>query len=289
MELHQLRYYLAVARTRNFSRAAEQCHVAQPSLSQQIIKLEDELGERLFERTKREVSLTPAGELFRRHAEQVLDGVEQARDCVREVGDVLRGRVLLGSLPTIAPYYLPERLRKFTADYPDVEIVVHEDTTDRLVRAVLSKEIDAAVLSLPVERAGLVAEEFFDEDLLVALPADHPLAGRRALALDDLEKESFILMKEGHCLAGQALQFCRLNGFSPRMSFRSAQIETVMAFVAAGWGISIVPAMSRKPGVKNIRYRALKGMTRSIGVIYREGRVLSRATRALLEFFRKAK
>jgi LysR family hydrogen peroxide-inducible transcriptional activator len=140
-----------------------------------------------------------------------------------------------------------------------------------------------------VERAGLVAEEFFDEDLLVALPADHPLAGRRALALDDLEKESFILMKEGHCLAGQALQFCRLNGFSPRMSFRSAQIETVMAFVAAGWGISIVPAMSRKPGVKNVRYRALKGMTRSIGVIYREGRVLSRATRALLEFFRKAK
>jgi LysR family hydrogen peroxide-inducible transcriptional activator len=289
MELHQLRYYLAVARTRNFSRAAEQCHVAQPSLSQQIMKLEDELGERLFERTKREVSLTPAGELFRRHAEQVLDGVEQARDCVREVGDVLRGRVLLGALPTIAPYYLPERLRTFTADYPDVEIVVHEDTTDRLVRAVLGKEIDAAVLSLPVERAGLVAEEFFDEDLLVALPANHPLAGRRALALDDLEQESFILMKEGHCLAGQALQFCRLNGFSPRMSFRSAQIETVMAFVAAGWGISIVPAMSRKPGVKNVRYRALKGMTRSIGVIYREGRVLSRATRALLEFFRKAK
>lgn len=289
MELHQLRYYLAVARTRNFSRAAEQCHVAQPSLSQQIMKLEDELGERLFERTKREVSLTPAGELFRQHAEQVLDGVEQARDCVRELGSVLRGRVLLGALPTIAPYYLPERLRTFTADNPQVEIVVHEDTTERLVRAVLSKEVDAAVLSLPVERAGLAAEEFFDEDLLVALPADHPLAGRRALALDDLEQESFILMKEGHCLAGQALQFCRLNGFSPKMSFRSAQIETVMAFVAAGWGISIVPAMSRKPGVKNVRYRTVKGLTRSIGVVYREGRVLSRATRALLEFFQKAK
>lgn len=289
MEIHQLRYYLAVARARNFSRAAEQCHVAQPSLSQQIMKLEDELGERLFERTKREVSLTPAGEVFRQHAEDVLDGVERARDCVREVRGVLRGRVALGALPTVAPYYLPRKLRAFAAEHPQVEVVVHEDTTEQLARAVLSKEIDAAIVSLPVERAGLVAEEFFDEDLLVALPAGHPLAGRRTLALDDLENEAFILMKEGHCLAGQALQFCRLNGFSPRVSFRSAQIETVLAFVAAGWGISIVPAMARKPDTKNIRYRALKGMTRSVGVIHREGRPLSHAARALLEFLRQAK
>src|SRR5690606_10595334 len=153
MELHQLRYFVAVARTRNFSRAAEQCRVAQPSLSQQIMKLEGELGEKLFERTKRAVSLTPAGEVFRRHAERVLDEVELAGESVRETRGVLRGRVALGALPTVAPYYLPARLRAFAAAYPEVEVVVHEDTTEQLARAVLAKEVDVALVSLPVERA----------------------------------------------------------------------------------------------------------------------------------------
>lgn len=288
MELHQLRYFVAVARTRNFSRAAEQCRVAQPSLSQQIIKLEAELGERLFERTKRAVSLTPAGEVFRSHAERVLDEVELAKDSMHEVRDVLRGRIALGALPTVAPYYLPERLRKFSAAYPGIEVIVHEDTTEQLAAAVLAKEIDLALVSLPVERAGLVTEEFFDEPLVVALPKDHRLARRRALTLDDLSEEAFILMKEGHCLAGQALQFCRLNGFAPRVSFRSAQIETVLAFVAGGWGVSIVPAMARNPEIKGVRYRALGGMTRAIGIIHREAKPLSRAARMLVEVLKRA-
>lgn len=288
MELHQLRYFLAVARTRNFSRAAEHCHVAQPSLSQQIQKLEGDLGERLFERTKRAVSLTPAGELFRAHAERVLDGVEQARECVREVSGLLRGRVVLGALPTVAPYYLPVRLRAFTAQHPGIEVVVHEDTTAQLAQGVLAKEIDVALLSLPVERTGLAAEEFFDEDLLVALPARHALVKKPRLALDDLEHEAFILMKEGHCLAGQALQFCRLNGFAPRVSFRSAQIETVLAFVAAGWGVSIVPAMAARRRTPGVVCRRLAGVTRSVGVVYRAGRPLPGAVRALLDFLRVA-
>lgn len=287
MELHQLRYFLAVARARNFSRAAEHCHVAQPSLSQQIKKLEEELDERLFERTKREVALTPAGELFRGHAERVLEEVELARDKVREVRGLVRGRVVLGALPTVAPYHLPARLRRFTAAHPGIEVVVHEDTTAQLAAAVLAKEIDVALLSLPVERAGLEAEEFFDEPLLVALPARHRLAGKRRLTMDDLQDEPFILMKEGHCLAGQALQFCRLNGFAPRVSFRSAQIETVLAFVAAGWGVSIVPAMARPAAGRGIRFRELAGMTRSIGIIRRAGRPPSRAVQALLHCLRR--
>jgi LysR family hydrogen peroxide-inducible transcriptional activator len=287
MELHQLRYFLAVARTRNFSRAAEQCHVAQPSLSQQIMKLEGELEERLFERTKREVSLTPAGELFRQHAERVIEALEQAKDSVRDVRGLMHGRVVLGALPTIAPYYLPKRMRKFAAQYPGVELVVHEDTTAQLVQAVLAKEIDLALVSLPVERRGLVAEEFFREPLLAALPAKHRLARRSGLKLEDLECEAFILMKEGHCLAGQALQFCRLKGFAPRVSFRSAQIETVLAFVAAGSGVSMVPGMARGQPGRDVVYRPIAGVTRSIGIIYREGRPLSRAAQAVAEFLRE--
>lgn len=288
MELHQLRYFVAVARLRNFSRAAEQCRVAQPSLSQQIMKLEGELGEKLFERTKRSVSLTAAGEVFRAHAERVLDEVELAGESVRDVRGGLRGRVVLGALPTVAPYYLPARLRAFSAAYPNVEVVVHEDTTEQLAQAVLAKEVDLALVSLPVERTGLVAEAFFDEALLVALPVKHRLAGKRMLTLDDLEEEPFILMKEGHCLAGQTLQFCRLNGFAPRVSFRSAQIETVLAFVASGWGVSIVPAMAKGTETKRVRYCAVAGMTRSVGVIYRGARPLNRAAHAVVDFMRKA-
>lgn len=284
MEIHQLRYFLAVARTRHFSRAAEQCHVAQPSLSQQIMKLEAELDERLFERTKRDVTLTPAGEIFRVHAERVMEEMELARDKVREVRGLLRGRVRLGVLPTIAPYFLPARLRAFAATYPGIEVVVHEDTTAQLSTAVLTKEIDVGVLSLPVERAGLAAEEFFDEPLLVALPSAHRLATRRRLTLDDLEHEPFILMKEGHCLTGQALQFCRLNGFAPRVSFRSAQLETVLAFVAAGWGVSIIPAMARHALPAGVVSRGVAGVTRPIGVIYRAASPLSRAARTLIDF-----
>ena len=287
MELHQLRYFLAVARTKHFSRAAEQCHVSQPSLSQQIMKLERELGEKLFERTKREVALTPAGDLLRVHADRVLHEVELAADGVRELRGLVRGRVTLGVLPTVAPYFLPQRLRAFTARFPAVEVVVHEDTTDQLAAAVLAKEIDLALVSLPVERTGLVAEEFFDEKLLVALPVKHPLAKKRRLTLDDLESEAFILMKEGHCLSGQALQFCRINGFAPRVSFRSAQIETVLAFVARGWGVSVVPAMACARPMPGVRYRACPGMTRSIGIIHREARALSHAARALADFFRE--
>jgi len=286
MELHQLRYFLAVVRTKNFSRAAEQCHVAQPSLSQQIMKLEGELGEKLFERTKREVALAPAGELLKAHAERVLQEVESAGDRVREMRGLVRGRVALGILPTIAPYFLPRRLRAFAAKFPAVEVVVHEDTTDQLAAALLAKEVDLAIVSLPVERAGLVAEEFFAEKLLIALPAGHALAKKRRLTLDDLEPEAFILMKEGHCLAGQALQFCRLEGFAPRVSFRSAQIETVLAFVAKGWGISIVPEMACGRQMPNVRYRAVRGLQRSIGVIRREARVPSHAGRALVDFLR---
>jgi len=286
MELHQLRYFLAVARTKNFSRAAEQCRVAQPSLSQQIIKLEDELGERLFERTKRDVALTPAGEVLQAHAERVLEEVDLACEGVREFRGVVRGRVTLGVLPTVAPYFLPQRLRAFCAKFPAVDVVVHEDTTDHLAAAVLAKEIDLALVSLPVERPGLRAEEFFDEKLLVALPTAHALAKKRRLKLDDLERESFILMKEGHCLAGQALQFCRLSGFAPRVSFRSAQIETVLAFVAKGWGVSVVPEMACHRATAGVCYRALEGLTRSIGIIHREARSLSHASRALADFLR---
>jgi LysR family hydrogen peroxide-inducible transcriptional activator len=289
MELHQLRYFIAVARLRNFSRAADRCHVSQPSLSQQIMKLEDELGERLFERTKRKVELTPAGELFLEHAVHVTDEIELARDAVRDVRTLVRGRVILGALPTIAPYYLPARLRTFAERFPGIEVVVNEDTTAKLAQAVLDKEIDLALVSLPVNGRGLLVEKLFDEELLVVMPARHRLASKARLSLRDMKDERFILMHESHCLSGQALHFCHAQGMAPNINFRSAQIETILAFVGSGHGVSIVPAMSRRESLfPGIRYKSVsgRGPRRDIGILCRLDRPLGRAAHALVNFLK---
>jgi len=289
MELHQLRYFIAVARLRNFSRAADRCHVSQPSLSQQIMKLEDELGERLFERTKRKVELTPAGELFLEHAVHVADEIELARDAVRDVRTLVRGRVILGALPTIAPYYLPTRLRTFSERFPGIEVVVNEDTTAKLAQAVLDKEIDLALVSLPINGRGLLVEKLFDEELLVVMPTNHRLATKAKLSLRDMKDERFILMHESHCLSGQALHFCHGQGMAPNINFRSAQIETILAFVGSGHGVSIVPAMSRRESLfPGIRYKSVsgRGPRRDIGILCRLDRPLSRAAHALVNFLK---
>ena len=139
MEMHQLRYFAAVARTGNFSRAARECRVAQPSLSQQILKLEDEVGERLFERTQRQALLTPAGSLFLPHALSILEAAERGRQEIREMGGQVRGKIMLGALPTIAPYFLPDIIRSFREKYPGVELIIHEETTVQLLRALEEK------------------------------------------------------------------------------------------------------------------------------------------------------
>ncbi len=244
MEMHQLRYVVAVARAGNFSRAAEQCHVSQPSLSQQIQKLEDELGERLFDRMKRAVKLTPAGEAFLRRAARILDEADAAKREAAEAKGLLRGTVTLGVLPTIAPYLLPAVVGAFTAKYPGVEIVVQEDTTAQLVKLLHACEIDFALASRPLHDDRLTVRDLFAEELLLALPPGHRLTRQRRVSLADLEGERLIIMKEGHCLGEQVQRFCGRHDWQPQISFRSAQLETIQALVRAGLGISLVPAMA---------------------------------------------
>ena len=216
MELHQLRYFLAVAKAANFSRAAESCHVAQPSLSQQILKLESELGERLFERKTRRVLLTSAGELFRERAAKVLDELQEARREVRDARGEARGQVNLSALPTIAPYLLPKIIRGFSRRCPAVATIVHEETTDRALRALENNELDLALVSLPIASPKIEVRPLFSEELLLVLPKRHPLLRKRALTGADLEPEKFIFMADTHCLGTQTLQFCYAKGFTPR-------------------------------------------------------------------------
>jgi DNA-binding transcriptional LysR family regulator len=246
MEMHQPRYVVAVARTGNFSRAAEQCHVAQPSFSQQIQKIEDKLGERLFDRMKREAKLTAHGEVFLRRAIKILEEVDAAKHEGTEAKDMLRGSVTIGVLPTIVPYLLPSVLTEFTEQYPGVEVVVQEDMTARLLKQALAYEIDFALASLPIQDEQVEVRELIVEELLLALPHGHLLTRKRAVRAADLENERLIVMKEGHCLSDQVLGFCDRLAVHPRISFRSAQLETIQALVCSGLGISLVPAMATR-------------------------------------------
>jgi LysR family transcriptional regulator, hydrogen peroxide-inducible genes activator len=244
MEMHQLRYVVAVARAGNFSRAAEQCHVSQPSLSQQIQKLEDELGQRLFDRMKRAVKLTPHGEALLPRAIRILEETDAAKREAADAQHLLRGTLTFGVLPTIAPYLLPAALAEFTRKFPGVEILVQEDTTARLLNLALRYEIDFALASQPIQDDRFEVRDLFAEELLLALPPGHPLTRKRAVSASDLEGERLIVMKEGHCLGDQVLNFCDRRHVRPSISFRSAQLETVQALVCSGLGISLIPAMA---------------------------------------------
>lgn len=244
MEMQQLRYVVAVARTGNFSRAAEHCHVAQPSLSQQIQKLEDELGERLFDRMKREARLTAHGETFLRRAVRILEEVDAAKREASDAQSLLRGRLTVGVLPTIAPYLLPRVLVPFAEKFPGVEIVVQEDTTARLLELVQACEIDLALASEPIHDPRMDVRQLFSEELRLAIPPGHPLTRKRTVTPADLRQERLIVLREGHCLGDQVLGFCERRGLKPNISFRSAQLETIRALVCSGVGLSLIPAMA---------------------------------------------
>jgi LysR family transcriptional regulator, hydrogen peroxide-inducible genes activator len=286
MEMQQLRYVVAVARTGNFSRAAEQCHVSQPSLSQQILKLEDELGERLFDRMKREVKLTPQGEAFLRRAIHILHEVDAAKREAAEAKDLLRGTITIGVLPTIAPYLLPKIMAEFTEKYPGVQIVVQEDTTARLLKHTLAYEIDFALVSQPISDERLAVRCLFAEELLLALPRRHPLTRKDNITVGDLACERLIVMKEGHCLGDQVLNFCERRDWHPQISFRSAQLETIQALVSVGLGLSLIPAMAAGIGRKDLpEYRSIRSPKprRKIVVVWPEQRPPARAANEFLK------
>ena len=289
MEMHQLRYVVAVARMGNFSRAAEQCRVAQPSLSQQIQKLEDELGERLFDRMRRGTKLTPHGEAFLRRAVRILEEADAAKQEARETNALLRGTLTIGVLPTIAPYLLGDVLAAFLEKFSGVQTVVQEDTTAELLKQLLSCELDLALASGPIEGERFEVRDLFLEELKLALPLGHRLARKRAVHVADLRHEQLIVMKPGHCLGDQVLGFCNRNDIHPGISFRGAQLETVQALVRAGAGISLIPAMAARDNRSDaLAYRSLSAPKpmRSVVAVWSKQRPPGRAANEFLKIIR---
>jgi LysR family transcriptional regulator, hydrogen peroxide-inducible genes activator len=260
MELHQLRYFTAVADLKSFTRAARHCLVSQPSLSQQIIKLEHELGQPLFERLGRTVQITEAGRSLYAQALSILGAVAEVKQRIKAATDSEHGAVTVGAIPTVAPYLLPPLLQRFAARHPNAEIAVVEHLTEFVLKGCLEGELDVGVVALPVANEMLHVEPLFTEELLLALPPKHPLVRKRRVTLEDVGGEPFVLLDEMHCLGEHVLSFCKQRDCLPAVRCRGAQLLTVQELVALGRGVSLVPAMAC--GVdrgKRCRYRSLAG------------------------------
>jgi LysR family hydrogen peroxide-inducible transcriptional activator len=218
--------------------------VAQPSLSQQVRKLEDELGTKLFDRLGRTVRLTQMGEALLVRAEAIVREMRDAKLELQQMAGVEEGKLVIGAIPTIAPYFLPQTLATFARRFPRVQISVIEELTSDLINLVHQGIVDVALLALPVPATHCLCEELFRERLYLVVPRNHRLASLSCVRLSQIESDPFLLLKEGHCFRQNTLSICGRAHLRPNVVFESGQFATILAMVAAGAGVSLVPEMA---------------------------------------------
>ncbi|TQR46821.1 LysR family transcriptional regulator [Paenibacillus popilliae] len=294
MEFRQLLYAVQIAQERNFSRAAEKLHIAQPSLSQQLSKLEKEIGVLLFQRTTNSVELTHAGEIFVDRAQKMLDAMEQLKNEMADISQTKRGKVVIGTMPITGSHILPHVLPQFHERYPAIDLVLVEDTsTSNLERMTAQGKNDLCLLSLPLTDDSLTYRPVVEEEILLAIPPQHSLAKQHCecsepspVSLSDLRDESFILLKRGQGFRQITVQLCQEAGFTPNVVFESTNIETVQSLVAAGMGVALVPSfIATAPRSEFVPlYLPLTGRpSRTLVIAYREGRYMSHAAEAFMQ------
>ena len=287
LNLHLLEQFVALARTQNFTRAAVELNLSQSALSRAIQKLEEQLGQPLFERKPRGVMLTDHGELLLERSQHILKLMEDTFAELSEAGR--RGRIRLGAIPTIAPYFLPGLLSHFAKAHPEISVMVQEDTTENLIKRCSHGEIDLAILALPIIAKYLEVEPLFDEELLLVLPVGHPLAASKTVAIDALDGYPFVMLSEAHCLSDNIATFCRRKSVQPVTVERTSQLTTLQELVTLNHGVSIVPEMARKTDTSNRRvYRSFSGEKpmRTVAMMWNSYRFQSKAVQMLMESLR---
>jgi LysR family hydrogen peroxide-inducible transcriptional activator len=258
MDLGQLRYFIKIVEHRSFTRAARDCTVSQPALSQQIAKLEKELGQPLFERQGRTIRLTSAGQTLQAEAEKILQLVDDVKGQITDDGQT--GRICFSAIPTIGPYFLPESLKSVGGQFGKANFVISENVTDELLKRCSNGDIDVGVLALPAQAKYVTVEPLFEEELLLAVAADHPLATQKRVTSQDVMNEPFVLLDEAHCLVDAIQSFCNSQNFQPIATTRIQQLETVKNLVAMGHGVTFVPQMAcRGDANGRLVYRSLDG------------------------------
>ncbi len=287
MNIQELRYFVAVADHRHFGRAAEECHVTQPTLSGQLRKLEQHLGVALFERTNKRVALTPAGERMLEHARRALEEVRLLEAAAGAARDQLAGPLKLGVIPTLAPYLMPLVLKPLREACPRMTVELWEDLTHSLLERLRTQRLDAALLATEVTGRDLTAVDLFVEPFLAALPSEHPLAGARKIEESDLASDLLVLA-DGHCLALQTLRACGRRG-SHHGSLQAASLDTLINLVAAGYGTTLIPGLAAGAvRGRDVILRPLAGAaSRTIRLVSRPGFPRPKALHALEKVIRK--
>ncbi len=283
MQLQQLRYVVTVADERRFTRAAERLHVAQPSISAAVAALEHELGTPLFHRDRAEVTLTGAGEVFLPWARQVLADCEAGVDAVKDLLGLRRGRLTLGATPSLTTNLLPPVLADFHATHPGVEITVHEAGSGDLVDRLGKGEMDLAVVILPVDRPWVECQPLMDEELVLAVEASHPLAGRDCIGVRELEQVPLVMFKDGYDLREATLLACRQAGFTPVMAMQGLEMDGALALAAAGVAAAVVPAsvVDGKGSLRAVPFSDAV-LKRTVGLASRRDRPFSPAAQAFV-------
>lgn len=278
MEVYQLRYFIAVAETANFTKAAERSFISQPSLSQQILNLEEEVDQKLFHRLGRKVALTDAGQILLEHAYRIVTEVENATRELKE--DPEQGyRVSVGIIPTVAHFFLPAVVAHCRTNEVRLTLTSYESFRAEIVTAILDGEIDLGLVSLPVDEKRLVATPLFTESLLLGLSSEHPLAAAKEVHVADLRGQNFIMLGDASSLTSQVQRLLGDLDFEPRIMHRAAQISTVKSLTALGLGVSILPRSARTANdPAGLVYRKFSGVapTRTISLIRHYRRHLGR-------------
>jgi LysR family hydrogen peroxide-inducible transcriptional activator len=240
ISIQDMRYVLALAETRHFGRAAQACYVTQPSLSNQLKHLEKRLGTPLFERSRKHVMITPFGQAFVTRAQDIIRRIEDL-ETMQE--DPFVGDLKIGLFPTLAPYLLPQLMPKLIETFPTLRFIVSEEKTLTLIQKLRDGDLDCILAAAPLSEPRFEHRHLFDDDFVLAVYPEHPLASHEQVSLQDL-REPLLLLEDGHCMRDQALSVCTLAGTSAREDYRATSMETLRYMVAAKVGITLIPELA---------------------------------------------
>jgi Transcriptional regulator len=288
MNLRDLRYFVALAETGHFGRAAERCFVSQPTLSAQIKKLESYLGVQLIERQPRRVVLTDIGTKILPLARRMLEDSDQIVALARNEHDPLSGKMKVALIPTIGPYLLPLVMRRLRKQLPRLKLMLYEYQTQPLLERLRSGEIELGILALPVPLDGLEARELYEEPFTLAVPTNSELAKKSHVKVDDLSGETLLLLEDGHCLRDQALEVCGRIDAKESEDYRATSLETLRQMVAAGLGVTLLPELATRGPFGTGQGLAVKHFarpvpSRTVGAVWRKSSARTQALTAICD------
>lgn len=270
MNLRDLKYIVSVAKEANFARAAKKSFVSQPTLSMQIKKLEDELGIKIFERSKKKFLITKIGAEILKKAEIILHEESEIKNLAKNSIDPYSGELFIAAFPTLAPYFFPDFVKKISKKFPKLKLLLVEEKTETLIKKLKNGEIDAAFLALPIIEKEFESIKIFEEEFLLAVSSKHEFAKRKIINQSELKGKELMLLEEGHCLREQALEACSMIGTFEAQTFRATSLETLRQMIIANSGITLIPQIAAIKNPKISYIKIEKAPKRVIAMFFRK-------------------